>query len=178
MQIATDAGQVEVVNEPTYSFGSVDNVRSYPFEKNLASESHPTSIHGVLLNGQPLAVFGGDGGTTGVHSHSLIFTGGFCYLALSDHVICFRLNPFEVKWAIQTDMATCFGVYYQKERNVLISHGEIEISRFTEGGQILWSASGNDIFTEGFSLRPEYIEAIDFYGKKYHFSYDSGHECG
>jgi hypothetical protein len=150
MLIIADVGKIEVIDEPTHSFGSVDNLRSYSFEKNLASRSRPTSAHGVLLDGHSLAVFGCDGGATGVNPHSLVSTGGRCYLAIADHVVCFVPKPFEFKWALQTDTAACFGVHYQKDHDALISHGELEISRFSECGKLLWSASGSDIFTEAF----------------------------
>jgi hypothetical protein len=45
----------------------------------------------------------------------------------------------------------------------LISHGELEIARLAEDGSILWQTSGTDIFSEAFALRPEFIEAVDFY---------------
>jgi hypothetical protein len=58
----------------------------------------------------------------------------------------------------------------------MVSHGELEISRVSDDGVLLWSSSGADIFTEGFSLKPECIEVADFNGRKYRFSYASGAE--
>ena len=62
---------VEVVNESAYAFGSSDNVRQYPFELDLSDGYRPSSVHGVLIEGEPIAVFGTSGGTTGVHANSL-----------------------------------------------------------------------------------------------------------
>lgn len=58
------------------------------------------------------------------------------------------------------DAATCFGVYYLPEHACLISHGELEIARLSLSGEIVWSAGGKDIFSEGFRLSREYVEAI------------------
>jgi hypothetical protein len=53
--VDTDVGVIELVNEPTCSFGSADNVRSYRFARNLAEDSRPSSIHGVALDGEQCA---------------------------------------------------------------------------------------------------------------------------
>jgi hypothetical protein len=55
-----------------------------------------------------------------------------------------------------------------------VSHGELEIARFTENADILWAVSGADIFTEGIFLRETFIEVLDFDRKVYAFSYDTG----
>jgi hypothetical protein len=176
LRITTELGLVELVNETAYSFGSVDNVRAYPFAKNLATQSGPNSIHGVLLNGEPVAVLGRDGGCSGVHEHSAVYAGGLLHVAVGNCIACMQLNPFAFKWAAQADTATCFGVYFEERRRAIISHGELEIARLSEQGEILWSVSGADIFSEGFSLLQECIEAVDFNGRVYHFSYESGEQ--
>jgi outer membrane protein assembly factor BamB len=171
MRIDSDVGEIEVLNEVTYTFGSVDNVRTYPFAKILSAT--PCAVHGVLLNGEPLAVFG-DGGFTTVGQHSAIYLEGYVFLAVGDKVVCFRPKPFELKWQLQVDTATCFGIHYQAERRALISHGELEIARFSEDGRLLWSASGADIFSEGVALLSHCIEAVDFNNRVYHFDYATG----
>jgi hypothetical protein len=176
MLIDSTFGRIELINETAYTFCSTDNVHRYLFAKNLAEEFRPTSIHGVLLNGEPLAVFGDSGGGSGIHEHSAILIHGLLYLAVGSHVVCFRPTPFEYRWALQTDTATCFGVYFDETHNALISHGELEISRFTEEGQLVWSKSGADIFTEAFSLQPQFIEVLDFNKQTYHFNYGTGDE--
>lgn len=85
-----------------------------------------------------------------------------------------NLRPFEIKWCAQVDAATCFGIYFDTQHNALISHGELEIARLLPDGAILWSRSGADIFSEGFSMLPGYVEAIDFNGQTYRFGYETG----
>lgn len=72
MNLNGSFGELTIINELNYSFNSVDNARTYLLEKNLSNECVPISGHGVLQNGQPLAVFGASGGATGVHSHSAV----------------------------------------------------------------------------------------------------------
>jgi hypothetical protein len=164
--------KIEIINEPEFSFGSTDNSRNYLFELDLSGDYRPSSIHGVIIDDVPTAVFGASGGATGVHRNSLLQVDTRAYLAVGPWVVCFDIAQFNYNWALEIDWATCFGVYYYAE--ALLSHGELEIVRFTNSGKKIWSASGADIFTEGFELRAEFVEAIDFNGRVYHFDYDNG----
>lgn len=106
MKLNGPFGELEVINEPNYSFDSTDNTRTYLFERYLSRESPPVSAHGVLQDGQPLAVFGACGGATGVHPHSAVIVDTKLCLAICDTVICFELNPVSIAWVIQVDPAT------------------------------------------------------------------------
>jgi hypothetical protein len=176
MLIECGAMRVELINEPEYKFGSSDNVRRYPYIWNVSEEAAPNSIHGLLVNDRPMAVLGNAGGLTGIHDHSAVSIGDMLYVAIGSHVVCLRLRPFQFVWALQTDPFTCFGVYFDEEHNALVSHGELEISRFTDHGTLLWNSSGSDIFSQGFTLLPEFIEAMDFHGKIYRFDYFTGNQ--
>ena len=173
MRISSEVGQIEIVDEPTYTFGSADNHRQYPFALDLSNEGRPYAIHGVLLDGEPIAVFG-DYRCTAVHQHSAIFHDGKVLLAIGGQVVCFCPKPFQFKWQLEIDQAACFGLHFQPKLQALVSHGELEISRFSDEGKILWASSGADVFSEGFRLHPNYIEAVDFNGNVYHFSYVTG----
>jgi hypothetical protein len=165
--------QLTIVYEPTYTFGSADNVRDYPHENNLSHSNKPLSAHGVLLNGNPLVVFGASG-LSRIYENSLIELNDLCFLAIDCHVVCFRKDPYEFMWVLQTDSISCFGIYYQPVYDALISHGELEIARFNSKGELLWSSSGEDIFTQGFKLESDFVSAIDFNDKQYRFDYTSG----
>jgi hypothetical protein len=84
----------------------------------------------------------------------------------------------QVRWAVAVDTAACFGVYYSAKRDALLSHGECEITRISRAGEVLWSSSGADIFTEGFDLKEAWVEAVDFDQKQYRFDYETGKEIG
>ncbi len=165
--------ELSVIDEPTYTFGSTDNVRNYPHEHNLSHSSRPASSHGIFLSGNSLVVFGSSS-LSGIFENSLISLNDLCFFAIGCHVVCFRPDPYEFLWALQTDSVSCFGIYYQPANGALISHGELEIARFSTSGELLWSSSGEDIFTQGFELENEFVTAIDFNNKKYRFDYASG----
>ena len=177
MKLPSSIGSViEIVNEPNYSFGSVDNQRQYPAEFLLGNVSQPTSTHGVLLDGSPTAVFGAGGGCSAVHDHSALIKDSRLYLAVGDHLVCLCISPLEIIWATRVDTATCFGIHYDSTHDALISHGELEIARVSDAGKLIWSTSGADIFTESFSLKTECVEATDFNGHRYCLSYVTGTE--
>jgi hypothetical protein len=80
----------------------------------------------------------------------------------------------ELLWALKTDMVTSFGVYYSSENECLFTHGECEIARVKLTGAIEWSVNGKDIFTGGFSVFSDHIEATDFNGETYCIGLSNG----
>lgn len=174
MEMNTRYGRVKIVNEAAYSFGSADNTRRYAQEIRLAYGSI-SSVHGVHLDGDRVIVIGAGGGCSTVHKHSALMIGDKLYLAVGDTVVCLSLeSTFKLLWSVKTDMATCFGVYWSQRQRAFISHGESEITRLATDGVIVWQTSGADIFTEGFRLLPDYIEAVDFNKSVYWLDYATG----
>lgn len=176
MKITTQYGDVTIVDEPAYTFGSADNVRRYAWEQNFYGGRRPVSVHGVLLNGAPLFVFGGSGGATGVHAHSVLWLIDRLYLAVGCDVVCLSFQPPQILWSLRVDIATCLGVHYHPATNSLISHGELQVVRFREDGTIQWDSGGYEIFTGRFVLEANFIEAEDYDGHVHRFLYTTGKE--
>ncbi len=174
MQLSSPVGVIRVVNEPQYSVGSVENARRYPLEMQLSGGLPPSSVHGVLLDGQPIAVIANGSGTSEVHKHSAVFKDGLLYLVVGDRVVCLSLEPAKMIWSAKVDIATCFGIYFDEVSCALISHGEMEIARLSADGGIVWRAAGADVFSERFALHSQFIEVIDFNGKTYRFRIEDG----
>ncbi len=168
------SSRVALIDEPTYSFGSADNSRCYKTEIDLTGGCQASSIHGLIVDDRPALVIGGSGGASGVHEHSMLFLESRIYVAVGAHIVCLALGSEHADWTLEIDDATCFGLYYAPDHDALISHGELEIARFSRDGEILWSESGADIFSEGISLHGNCIEAIDFNRRSYFFDYSTG----
>lgn len=174
MEMHTSYGLVAIVNEPTYSFNSADNARSYAVDVVLSNE-RITSTHGVRLNGDSILAVGAGGGCTAVHKDSALALGDKLYLAVGDRVACLSLEPpYRKLWSIRVDITTCFGIHLENQRGALFSHGELAITRLSLDGGIIWQAYGADIFSEDFRLLPDYVEAIDFNKSVYRFDYMTG----
>ena len=174
MLIDYSPNRIEIIDEPTYTFGSVDNVRAYPIEMKLDHDSRPTSIHGVWVDGEPMVILSDGGGCSCVHDHSGLVQNDLLFLAVGRHIACISLHPFKFLWALKTDGATCFGVHYDSRHDALISHGELQVARFSSSGVLQWEASGADIFSDGFNLGPAFVEVTDFEQRKYLFNYEDG----
>lgn len=168
------ANRIKLVNEPTYSFGSTDNSRRYDTEVDLTGGCQASSIHGLIIDDRPTLVVGDSGGASGVHEHSLLLLESRVYIAVGAHIVCLTLGSQKPDWTVEIDEATCFGLYYAEAHDALISHGELEIARFDRDGEVLWSAGGADVFSEGITLHDDSIEAVDFDQQSYFFSYATG----
>src|SRR5262249_18552 len=83
------------------------------------------------------------------HGHSAVIVKGGCVVGVGDMLCSLSLPTLDLRWATKVDTATCFGVYYCPQHDCLLSHGESEIARVSISGQIVWSAGGKDIFSEG-----------------------------
>jgi outer membrane protein assembly factor BamB len=170
--VDTPKGQVTILDEPTYSFGSASNRRTYDTEVCLDREI--TSVHGVRVNGKWSAILGASGARSFVHQHSAIAVDGRLYLAIGDQVACLSLLTGSREWSRRVDGVICFGVFWDFPHEALISHGELQICRLSLGGDEIWTATGADIFTQGFRCLREGIEVVDYNQTVYPFDYRTG----
>jgi hypothetical protein len=73
----------------------------------------------------------------------------------------------ELEWHTRTDDATCFGVYHSPENDCYLSHGELSVARQFYADEIEWARGGADIFTNGFCLTADRVEAVGWNGDVY-----------
>jgi hypothetical protein len=172
LRLSSCAGEILIVNEVAHAFGSADNHHTYPREIALSQEGY--SVHGVWIEGEPIAVFSAQGGPTGVHPHSALILDDLVYLAVGNRVVCFLPAPFRVDWSTEVDWATCFGLHFSDTHDALISHGELAIARLSKGGEIVWTEGGRDIFTGGLTLEPTFVEVRDWDDQVHCFAYEDG----
>jgi hypothetical protein len=159
--------ELELVDESTYTSRSADNIRTYAREHDFTDNAHrPSSRHGLVLSEggvvRQCCILLAGGGASGVHEHSVVIVGSTCFVAVGDTLCSLALPSLGLLWYRQVDTATCFGVHFSAKHDCLISHGELEIARVSLSGEIVWSSGGEDIFSEGLKLHPDYVEAVDF----------------
>jgi hypothetical protein len=172
LRLVKDNYEVVLLNDPAYTVNSTDNTRSYDTEFMLAErQSHASSQHGITVESPgsmaQSCIILAEGGATGIHEHSAILHGGRYIVAVGRYMCSLRLPLLELEWSTPVDTATCFGVYRSLKHACYISHGELEIARVSYSGEIVWSASGKDIFTGHFTLLEDFIEVVDFNDEKY-----------
>ena len=170
--------KVTIIDEPTYSKGSADNIRSYKTELCRNDKYRHASAHGVIVGDlespEASAILLGVGGATGIHIDSMAHNGNICFIAVGDALFSLKVPSLELQWCQKVDFATCFGVYWIESENCLITWGEVEVCRLTASGEIVWTASGADIFTEGFEIQNGHIELTDFNNDKYQVDIRTG----
>ena len=166
--------RIEIINESDFNPDSKDN--SFDYEKKYLPESEytlPTKFgirifeNGIELNS---AIIGAEGGASGLHSTSQIIETNRILICCNDSVFCLNLPTLNLVWKSKVDIATAFGIY--KIENGFIVHGELEITRIDNNGNIIWKNSGTDIFTtlsgkNGFEIRANFIKATDWENRVY-----------
>jgi hypothetical protein len=167
-----------LLDDPTYTAGSPDNVQPYDREHCFVKEYLPVSKYGLVCR-EP----GGEThscillagvGASRVHEHSAVALKGSCFVGIGDMLCSLSLPALDLRWATKVDTATCFGVYYCPRHDCLLSHGELEVARVSLSGEIVWSTSGKDIFSEGFRIVGDHVEAIDFNHEVYRIDIATG----
>ncbi len=176
MKFEIESGCLELIDEGEfgYVFGSSDNLRRYPQEMNLSTEPRPNISVGVLMDGRPKLVVGTFGGLTRLHEHAAVLVDEQLFVALAGLILCLNIRSLTMDQTIEADPMTCFGVYFEPNRNALISHGELEVARFNLNGTCVWRTSGPDIWTGPFEVRPDAIHATIWDETPARIDYETG----
>ena len=175
MKFESQGYTIEVSDERAYVCGSSDNSRSYLNEYNLEPEYQPSSSYGIkCVESGANCIIQAGGGASAITKQSLVFGDSVFWILVGDQLVCFSLPTLEPLWNKTIDSATGFELFLSPDGKGLIIHGELEISKVTFEGEIIWNTSGKDIFTEDFSVYEKHIEATDFNGEKYHIKIKDG----
>lgn len=178
IQIVLEDIKVVILDEPTYTANSSDNIRSYNSEYCRNDEYELICAHGVLVKHDEeiisSVVLLGVGGATRVHDKSIASDGDILYVAAGDALFALGLPSLELKWFQKADFSTCFGIFWLEKEKCLITWGEVEICRFTDEGVKEWGFSAADIFSEGFEILEDIIKLTDFSGAMYKINIKTG----
>lgn len=166
---------------PRYNARLADNTCPPHAESFFGDDGYrPSSIHRIdVRQGDTVLmsrVLLASGGSSGIHVNSAFIRDNTCFVAVGPFVCALELPTLRLLWHTRVDVATCFGVYDAASYASIISHGELEIARLSYSGELRWSVSGRDIFSEGFELHEHHADAIDFYGTRYRFVLETGQE--
>ena len=171
---------IEVLDEPTYKFGSSDNNFSYSkhYFGDGATE-YPTSKHGIKIyqNSQIIdnCIIIGSGGATGIHLNSSLLDSDQLLVCCCDTIFCLTLPNLELKWKTQADQATCFQIF--KHQDDYIIHGELQVAKLDKDGNKKWEFGGADIFMsidneDEFKIENDGILLTDFAKTKYKIDFN------
>ncbi|SDE12637.1 hypothetical protein SAMN05216464_10447 [Mucilaginibacter pineti] len=159
---------------PPYNPKSTGNANVYNALYFVESEYRHPSVYQIstFLSDNLLKriLIGAMGGATTVHENSFITEKDRLVICCSDTIFCLQTPDLSLLWKTKADDVTCFQIF--KYQSDYIIHGEVEISRLSHNGDILWHQGGADIFTEEFKITDNYIYATDFGYRKYMFDFD------
>jgi hypothetical protein len=166
MELRSGTFVLSLANELASTSGSADNPHVYEREYDFTEGCRTSSRLGVRCRAsnavEHSCVLLSAAGATTVHEHSAVVVGERCFVAVGDRICALAVPGLELEWATTVDWATCFGVYYSSLHDCLLSHGELAIARISLSGAVVWSVGGPDIFSEGFRVDGDQVEAIDF----------------
>lgn len=171
---------LEVINEPTYKFGSANNPFNYSkhYFGDGATE-YPTSKHGIKIYQDDQIIDSciiiGSGGATGVYQNSSLLDNDQLLLCCCDTIFCLALPNLDLKWKTQADQATCFQIFQPQDDYII--HGELQVTKLDKNGNKKWEFRGADIFVnidnkEEFKLESDGILLTDFAKTKYKIDFD------
>jgi hypothetical protein len=179
MIFETGKYRVEIYSDETYSFNSVDNINEYERMYLDKLNGHLTSRYGIKIYEVDKllcsAMIGTDGAPTSPHRNRIIVEENRIVICCGNSVFCLILPDLQLEWKSKVDEAACLEIF--KYKYSYIVHGELEISRVSYDGKILWKQSGGDIFTtpngkNDFKITDNYILATDWEGRKYKFDFE------
>ncbi len=175
----SDKYKITIDSDPTYRFGSADNINDYDLIHFPESEFRFTSVYGIKVFKDEVliksAVIGADGGATGIYENSAIIESDRLVICCSDSIFCLSIPDLNLIWKTKADIFTCFEIF--KRQDNYIVHGELEITMIDRNGKVLWRQSGADIFVtpdgrDSFIMTDEYILATDWENNKYKFDFN------
>ena len=172
--------QIDIFSDPDFQRDSTANVHEYNVVYVNEDGYRSTSAFGIkiykegsLLNS---ALIGASGGGTAIHATGMIVESDRLVICCSNSVFCLAIPTLLLQWKTKADFATCFEIF--KYQSDYIVHGEVEISRLSADGELLWQHSGADIFVspksneDDFVVTDNYILATDWDNRKYKFDFE------
>ena len=179
MKIDIGKYRIDLIDESNYSSNSTDNIFQYNQQFINEKEYKPTTQIGIkLYDGEHIvsnAIIKSTGGASGIHHTSQIVSNDRLTICCSESVFNLSIPRLTLEWITKADDATCFQIFKCEEDFII--HGELNITRISKNGEILWQNNGTDIFTteegnEDFKIQNKIIQVKDWNYKLYKFSLD------
>jgi hypothetical protein len=177
--LTTGNYQVDIFNYPFSNYSAVDSEDKYDLLYFEDCDYISSTIIGIKVHHADglikSALIGATGGGTGIHQTSFIVESDRIVICCSDTIFCLSIPDLFLVWKTKADEATCFEIFSYKTDYII--HGELEITRLSNDGHVIWQRGGADIFTtlnpteNDFTINDEYILTTDWENRKYKFDF-------
>ncbi|MBL9085921.1 MAG: hypothetical protein JNM10_02160 [Planctomycetia bacterium] len=169
---------LEVIDEPTFTFGSADNVRGYAVELRLEPDGEPTVVRGVTCTEDGVVrgsvVVGARGGGVGIDPRTVACVADRCVVAVGDRVAALRLPELALLWHANADEVVCFGVLAAPDGRHVIAFGELSVACFGLDGVRTWTFGARDVLRGDPVLDGGTLEVEDVGGTRYRIDLATG----
>ena len=170
--------EIEIFNDGSFTLHSADNTSSY---KNVYYSDNDDFNNKIAVrtfeNSQEIsnAIICENGTTNGLTENSFIINDNKTWICISNKIYCLEIPSLKLIYHKKLDSVTNFTIY--KFKDDFIIHGELEIFRITQLGDIKWSFSGKDIWVniEGkqeVEIKDDRIKLIDFENNEYEIDFN------
>jgi hypothetical protein len=172
--------EIEVINDEGYVLNSPGNQNHYqhvihdPKDVYQPSAKYSISVKetGVELSN---VIICASGGSTGIDEHTYIIKHDTLIVCCTNHIYALQIPSLNLLWKQNLDQVCCFSIY-EFEGDLLI-HGETQVSRITNTGDVKWTFGARDIFVTldekpPIELSDNKIILRDFLGYEYHLDAD------
>jgi hypothetical protein len=187
--IVLEAGgySIGLVNDTQYDPDSADNVSSYDrgYSDEHCDNYRYTPRHGIRVFSDDKTLTScsvcSSGGSTSIHPTCSLLDGNHLLLCCGDSVFSLTIPELDLSWRTKADSTTCFEIFAHNDGYIV--HGELELSRLSRDGSIIWQFSGSDIFvthagTNDFVLEGDLIHATDWNGLEFTLDATTGKHIG
>ena len=180
MNIHIGEHKIELSNESNYKKDSIDNTFDFDCHYFDGQEYEFSTQIGIKVfkndNLIKSAIISACGGVSRIHGKSQVVNEERIVICCSNQIFSLSIPSLNLNWQTKADEATCISIF-ELNRDFII-HGELEISRISNGGKIIWQRMGADIFTtlegkeDDFKLTDKYIFVTDWENRKYQFDFN------
>lgn len=170
MKLLSDVFEINIWPENDYSPNTGNHLKKYERIYNIQYEGDNCYKLGIearrkgnligrtLITGIPRSL------TLQASKNSVLIKNDTLFICLGNKICALSIPYLYLLWDKMIDMVWCIGVLaYQQD---LIIHGECHISRIDEQGNVKWTFSGKDIFTD-LTIREDRIQLKDWEGNHY-----------
>ncbi len=161
------------IDEHRYKYAAL-----YTLDQGQGHDIEYGPIYGVILRGSEGVIASRAIRASGAHlpltEHSVAAVPDQFALAIGNRICCLAIPTLALRWSIRVDPVCCYAVYSSPDHMAFISHGELDIAKIDFAGNIVWTASGRDIFSGESAIFVNHLEVTDWNGAKYRIELKSG----
>lgn len=168
MRLTSPPYRIVLDDDPTYTFGSADNLHAYGqvYRLDERLDHHSSRLAARVISTEDdsevaSCILGTARGCISIHEHLAVINGPTLIIAAGVHLVSLQLPTLDMNWKTETDTSICIGIYHASEQRCYISQGGASVARVAYDGRIEWTDGGSDFNFDGFEVSAKHVTAVD-----------------